>query len=327
LGHWFRRYPSSVLWRPRIATALIATICVSVSLLSVCWWTLHIEAQNRVRQFLPANAWQQNDVRDNLAALAAQVAAGDVFVPSRPVYRYSVVPGGVRSSEELRRAVQRDRAVARHYAGFDFQRAHLRELAASRFVYLSYRRGDRVFWTHKQIALHKGEMLISDGKITARTRCANQISVLPRAETAPDEPRAEDFEDPSEQGGSATHFDFPGKFEAALLNRPRPAGLEGQGSGYPGSGPIFGPSGGGFPGIFPPPVAPGTCEPLPKPKPKDELASLVEDQGSNKKKKKTACSPGPTPPPATVPEPASFLLISSGLAGIYARRYWRKRPS
>jgi len=267
--------------------------------------------------------WQQNDVRHNLAMLAGQVAAGNGFATGRPIYRYSVVPGGVRSGEELRVAARHDRAVARHYAAFNFDRAQVTELNAPRFVYMSYRRGDRILWTRKQIALRKGEKLITDGKITARTRCANQISVLPHADTSLEEPMAQEFEDPFDQGGSAQNFEFPGNVEAALLNRPGPHGFGAEGPTLAGTGALFGPSGGGFPGIFPPAIG-DSCEPMPKPKPKGDGLAIAEDQRSNRTKK-SACTPTPNPPPATVPEPGSVLLVASGIAGIYARRRWRKR--
>ena len=264
-----------------------------------------------------ASDWQRNDVRANLAMLAGQAAAGNAFVDHRPVYRYSVVPGGVQSGDELRLATQRDRAVARHYADFNFQQAHITQLSAPRFVYLSYRRGDRIFWTRKQIALHKGEKLITDGKITARTRCANQISALPRSETSMEEPSAQELDDPFDQGGSARNFDFPGRIEAQLTNRPGPHGFGAEGPPILGTGPLFGPSGGGFPGIFPPVIG-DSCEPMPKPKPKGGMVAIAED-ATSEKKKKNGCTPPPKPPPTTVPEPATIVLVASGIAGIYAR--------
>jgi PEP-CTERM motif len=326
LGHSFRGHSSKQLRRVSNRRGVLISLFLAIALV-----TLSLIAARTIepapRQTLRAsdNSWQQNDVRRDLAVLAGQVAAGNAFATSRPVYRYSVVPGGVRSGEELRLAAKRDRAVAHHYAAFNFDRARITELGAPRFIYMSYRRGDRIFWTHKQMALPKGEKLITDGKITARTRCANQISVLPHAETSLEEPMAQEFEDPFDEGGSATRFDFPGNFETALLNRPAAHGFGAEGPPLPGTGPLFGPSGGGFPGIFPPVIS-DSCEPMPKPKPKGGVLATTEDESSTKKKKKkTACSPTPNPPPTAVPEPGSILLVSSGIAGIYARRDWRKR--
>jgi len=32
-------------------------------------------------------------------------------------------------------------------------------------MYVAYRKGDKVYWTRKKVALHPGETLISDGKL------------------------------------------------------------------------------------------------------------------------------------------------------------------
>src|SRR5436853_7555315 len=94
-------------------------------------------------------------------------------------------------------------------------------------MYLSYRIRGKIFWTKKQIALRRGEKLITDGRITARTRCANRVEVLPQAAIAPDEPLADQFDDPFAEGGSATRVDFPGNFQSALNERTGPTGFEG----------------------------------------------------------------------------------------------------
>lgn len=75
----------------------------------------------------------------------------------RTVYPYSVVPGGVISGAELQEAADHDPVVSQHYAGFDYNRARVVEVSEPKLVYLSYRRGDKIFWTHKQASLHKGE--------------------------------------------------------------------------------------------------------------------------------------------------------------------------
>ena len=65
--------------------------------------------------------------------------------------------------------------MALHYAGFDYAHARLVQLLTERSVYLSYRIGNRVYWTRHRVKLHKGETLLTDGKMTARTRCANRV--------------------------------------------------------------------------------------------------------------------------------------------------------
>ena len=326
MGQSFPRHSSKRPGRLSIRK-LVLISSFALALLATILSVWHRQAQLSSQPLSVARSdWEKNDVRTSLAMLAGQVAAGDAFANRRPVYRYSVVPGGVQTGEELRQAAQRDRAVARHFAAFNFERAHLTQLNAPRFVYLSYRRGDRIFWTRKQIALRKGEKLITDGKIAARTRCANQISVLPHAETSMEEPLAQELDDPSDQGGSARNFDFPGRIEAQLMRRPGPHGFGAEGPPMPGTGPLFGPSGGGFPGIFPPPVISDSCEPMPKPKPKGGMVASPADQTSDKKKK-NGCTPPPNPPPTTVPEPASIVLVASGIAGIYARSRLKSRAS
>lgn len=323
MGYSLRRHRSKR--SRRVPSRKLVFCCFLAFLLAAALIAWHNSAPAPPLSLSGVNsAWQQNDVRANLAMLAGQAGAGNAFANQRPVYRYSVVPGGVQSGQELRLAAQRDRAVARHFAAFNFERAQLTQLKGPRFVYLSYRRGDRIFWTRKQIALRKGEKLITDGKIAARTRCANQISLLPHAETSMEEPSAQELEDPFDQGGSARKFDFPGRIEAQLMNRPGPHGFGAEAPGMPGSGPLFGPSGGGFPGIFPPVIS-DSCQPMPKPKPKGGLATAVDHETSSDKKKKNGCTPPPNPPPTTVPEPAGMVLVASGIAGVYLQARLKKR--
>ncbi len=92
------------------------------------------------------------------------------------MYPYSVVPGGVASQAELVRIVRSDKVVATHYASFDLSRAHAVTVAKPRAVHVSYRKGDKVYWTAKKVMLREGETLLSDGKNEMRTRCANRIS-------------------------------------------------------------------------------------------------------------------------------------------------------
>jgi hypothetical protein len=237
------------------------------------------------------------------------------------VYPYSVVPGGVASIAELQAAIDHDRVVARHYAGFDLKKARMIELRRARLAYLSYRMGEQIFWTRRLVALHKGEKLITDGKILARARCGNRLSELPQTVVAPDEPKIETLENPIIEGGSVAQTAFPGSFESALLTRTAPLGFEPRGPvGIP-SGPALGPtSSGGSPGFFSPPL-PGTCEPVGKPRPKPGAEAAGLDSTGSTKKRKSPCSPNPP----VVPEPGTMLLVASGISGIYLR--YRKRTA
>jgi hypothetical protein len=222
------------------------------------------------------------------ANLALQAFAGS----QRTVYPYSVVPGGIQSAEDLRWVSEHDQVVAGHFAAFDFRHARMIELNQGKLFYLSYRIGDKVFWTTKQVTLRKGEKLITDGNITARTRCANQVSELPQAIVSPAEPQLAQLEQPL-----PPPIPLP---EYTPASYPELQSV---------TGPLLPPAGyGPVPvGILPPIGYPPTCVPPKSGKP-----------GPGKPK---PCPPGPPPP--GVPEPGTVLLFSSGIAGIY----WRLRKT
>lgn len=226
---------------------------------------------------------------------------------NRPVYPYSVVPGGVQDAHELKLAAERDPVVAAHYAGFDYDRARVVRLVLARTVYVSYRIGKKIYWTRHRITLKKGETVITDGKITARTRCANRVEELPQQATSRSEPPVIKFEQPMQPfpGTAMTTPAVP--FESSLLTPPGP-----------GLGPapplgLYNPLGGGYPWfpISPPPL-PSVCGIGPK-KPAhggDEGTTVGTAKG--KKKKTNPCGNGGNM--GEIPEPGTWLLVASGLA-------------
>lgn len=110
---------------------------------------------------------------------------------TRPLFPYSVVPGGVQSPQELVNAMGNDPVVASHYAGFNVAAAHVVALDKEQVAYVSYRIGSELFWTKKAITLHKNETVITDGNLEARTRCGNRISATPQSPVSPQEPALE----------------------------------------------------------------------------------------------------------------------------------------
>lgn len=104
--------------------------------------------------------------------------------PIKPIqsYRYSVVPGGVGSVEELRGALT-DWEIAVLCPGFDFAHAHVEPLPEDRMAYVSLRKNGKLGWTERPVFLKKGELVITDGNCIVRTRCANFVSTPPRVPT------------------------------------------------------------------------------------------------------------------------------------------------
>jgi len=210
--------------------------------------------------------------------------------PSRPAYPYSIVPGGVGSAEELRQIAEHDPVVAQHFQGFDYQHAHLVTVAEKQSMYVAYRKGDKVYWTRKKVALHPGETLISDGKIAARTRCGNRVAVAPLGPPAIMDPLEADFNQPLFSNDMVTDAvePQPEAYTTALPSAPPDAGNA----------------------LLPTKSRKRMIPLLFLP-----LAGLPGRSSSSHT------------PLAVTPEPGTLLLLSSGLAGVYwkSRKSRRKR--
>lgn len=141
------------------------------------------------------------------AAVAAvpglKSAMGVTAQPARRVYPYSIVPGGVSGAAELARVIHRDRVVAAHYATFDVARAEKKTVTTPRAVHVSYRRGDKVYWTAKKLMLAEGETLLSDGSHEVRARCANRISDNPQFPIEAQGPSAAELDSSVAEDGPA----------------------------------------------------------------------------------------------------------------------------
>ena len=115
---------------------------------------------------------------------------------NRLVYPYSVIRGGVANPDELKRMMEYDPVVSRHFKGFDYRRARVVQVSEKQAMYVSYRIGDRVYWTRRKVSLHPGETLITDGAIVARTRCGNRVAPVPLDAGSPLEPSTDELELP-----------------------------------------------------------------------------------------------------------------------------------
>jgi hypothetical protein len=261
--------------------------------------------------FWPRNAYDSERASSSREEAVLDEVLSQVH-PSRHLYGYSVVPGGVDDVKELKWVAEHDPVVAAHYANFDYDHAQVVQLALERTAYVSYRIGNHIYWMSRRITLHKGEKLITDGRITARGRCGNRVSVNPQPEVSPGEPSPEAFEKPQDGGGGAAPGP-PVPFLSSLLNRPAPDLQPGMPVNSTGA---FG--GGNLIAISPPAFPAGLCAPLPKKGVTATEGGEIEMTSGRKK-------PGPCGTsghsPSTIPEPASWVMLITGLAAMS----WRFR--
>jgi hypothetical protein len=262
---------------------------------------------------IPQSAEWSSKPSQNLAILAGQpkVPRRPGRAP-RPIYNYSVIRGGVHSAGELREAVARDPAVAAHYAGFHYENARMIRLERRALVYLSYKMNEKIYWTKTKHPLNAGEELITDGTISARSKCANQISVKKQLAVSAAEPPAERLEEVEAPPiPPPAEVRFPTQYQTALLTPP---------ASEPSPEPWNGPPGGpGWIPIYPPPLPKGACEPQWKENQEHRLG--IDDDDDSKE---NICKKKHHKPPGPVPEPGTIILVSSGLAATYAA-YRRKR--
>lgn len=298
-----RRHRRNRLIRRISAAAVIAAFTIGASALALRYFSPSLFGS---RQSTPA-ALAQLELRRSRDAVLDRILSH--AQPPRAVYPYSVVPGGVEDVKELKWIAEHDPVVAAHYAGFDYTRAQVVRLTLARTVYVSYRIGNRIYWTRRRVTLKKGEKLITDGRITARSRCANRVEETPQQEAAsPVEPPPQKFDEPLVAGNGTAMQSPPVAFESALLNRQHP-GLEAT---APLS--LYDPFvGGSFIAFSAPPLPEGLCAPVKK-KGVGEV-ELAADGGGKKKKVGPCGAGGGTG--GTVPEPGTWLLFASGLTAIF----------
>lgn len=235
-------------------------------------------------------------------ALTVRVADVRAIASSpRKIYPLSVIPAGVYSAGELASARRIDAVVRAHYSEFGLN-PDLRSLTRDTYLYISYRKGDRVYWTANKHRLAKGELVLSDGNHLARARCGNRLSVTAQGPTLPGKQPSEAMLDtpelpqPLELPKPAL---FVAQSEAPTLPFAPPAGV-------PMGVPALLPLGNGAPmgGFFAPAIG-AAGGPYMRP---------IANTGTP-----TTGGPGGRvpagPPVAPVPEPASLgLLLAAGVA-------------
>ncbi len=298
IGKRTRRRRSWYKRRLRMRRILLAVV-VGTLAAGACWQNVasyFSSSSWRDSQVVPDSLWFRGNVHRNLA-MAAQSGKSKKFLARIPgVYPYSVVPGGVKDPNDLRHAAASDYVVRRHFSHFDFQNARLIRNAEAREVYLSYRIRDTVFWTRKKIRLLPGELLLTDGNITARARCGNQISDTAKPEISEEEPEEDVMDQPVAVADASPAFPMrpllaPPDLPVGAINPPQNF------------------TGGGF--IFPMvpiglPLPSGLCKP----------GDTLSEERCHKRHKG-----------GTSPEPSTMLLLSSGLALVLWRYRRTVRPA
>jgi len=199
--------------------------------------------------------------------------------PRRPIFPYSIVPGGVRDAGELQSAASHDPVVAKHYSDFRIAASHTVRLEKPLKMYVSYRRNNQVYWTSNRMLVPAGESLISDGENLARVRCGNRLSAIAAKPVSASEPTKEELNAPEFVPplmaellpGEGVDF-FPGVPDGAIPALPT----------GPNPGSKTPP-----PGLFPPLLPPGVPPFIPN---------------------------TPVIPPVSTPEPGTFTFLLAGAA-------------
>ena len=269
---------------------------------------------------------------------------------ARKVFPLSVIHGGAYSKEELARARKTDGVVAAHYADFG-STPQFHKLSHDALLYVSYRRANQIYWSRTKHLIQKGETVISDGNCLARARCGNRLSTTAKVPVAPKEPVEEVLNTPEAPdepvsyrladlpgpAGRTFAFNLPSNFEAQTPGALASGRAPGATALAPGPGNYFasGPGGnGGGSG----PVATGsklassTTAAVPAATSTSGLSSLpiTTTGGSTLPTSSgypvTGVTPGGVPtlvPSELVPEPASHLILLSGLAALWLSRRFR----
>jgi hypothetical protein len=274
-------------------------------------------------------------------AAAAAAPAEDDSVRGRQLYPYSIIPGGISNAAELR-AAEYDDGVRGHYAGLNLANARMARLEQAKFVYVSYRRGSKIFWTKNAVRLPKGERVITDGEVTLRARCGNRISETPMGPVEGQEAAVppEAMELPPADvaavplppvGPTEVAMVPPAGTETAMLIPPGdtvPGGSPNSPAPYVPPGfwipPGGGPSTTGSKTPPTPPSGPGT--PSGPGAPPSGPGTPPSGPGTPPSGPGTPPS-GPGTPPITTPEPAELAMLAAGVGSVVAAGLRRKHNS
>ncbi len=224
------------------------------------------------------------------------------FRAARTTYPLSVVPGGVYDWKEVSDSVKHDPVVRQHY-----ENIHVNNLWAGRtmrpsLVYVSYRKGNEIFWTRNKVVIPKGELVLTDGDNVIRARCGNRLRKLPPPLGSSTNP-GDDPPDMVLETPIPSIVQPPADLQAVLIARTQPVPLP-----PVGQPPVQSPQ------TPPGPPVPPTTEPGPPIVPIIPVIPPISPPSGP--------PTGPSQPPV-VPEPGTLLLFLSG-TGLLAGATWRR---
>lgn len=98
------------------------------------------------------------------------------FRAARPIYPFSVIPGGVLDAKELSDTMSKDPVARRHYQDLKPEQMYTTRLRKPLLAYVSYRKNDRVMWTTHPVQIAANELVLTDGQHVVRARCGNRVS-------------------------------------------------------------------------------------------------------------------------------------------------------
>ena len=281
----------------------------------------------------------------DLSVPSSQAASA---APRRPTFNYSVIKGGAWDAHDLKGAVQQDPVVADHYRGVDIATMRPVTLASDRLAFVSYRVGDRIYWTKRKLRIRSGETILTNGQTEIRARCGNCISLEPLLPTADDEPDEAAFDALTDNGPMLVAWNWS-QYPAAVMGGVFLEDLDadvgpdgpaifvplfpfGAVDSAPGSSPpgeLADAPPGGLPGLPPGgPPPPGGVNPPFGPEPVDDasgLGPLVLEPLLGGGTTTLMASPPLPSEVAPVPEPATLLLFGSGFAALLARQLATRR--
>ena len=276
----------------------IAALCVGlISLVSVS------VAVTVVRHYRSRSQQTSQQTRVRSSRKVVYVRAVVLEEQIRKVYPYSMVPGGAASVEEARMLMSRPE-LRINYGDVILADLHQVKLEENLSEYVSYRYGEKIYWTSRKLTLRAGETVFTDGKHVVRGRCLNRLSAKPMTPIRPKEPSEKVMNAPVDVPVFAYKFPLL-PVEEPMIPAP-PGELTPTVPVLPTTG--LTPTKGGF--WFPIlPIIPPIHRHHPQPAPPGVVVPP---------------SP-PSPPVAVVPEPGYFWLLLAGFLTILAARGIRTR--